>query len=260
VIHLEKTLINLATNAAEAITGAGEVTIKTRNRYLDRPVGGYDDIKEGDYVILTVSDTGKGIPKESQEKIFEPFYTSKTMGRSGTGLGLAIVWGTVKDHGGYIDVTSKEGEGSIFTLYFPVTREEKVALSEEEIKYEYRGNGESVLIVDDVEEQRNVASAILTRLGYQVHSVSGGEEAVEYLRGNKVDIILLDMIMTPGIDGLETYRRILRVNPRQKVIIVSGYAETQRVREAQRLGAGRYIRKPYMIKDIGIAIREELGR
>ena len=260
VIHLEKTLINLVTNAAEAIAGAGEVTIQTRNRYLDTPVGAYDDIQEGDYAVLTVSDTGKGIPKEIQDKIFEPFYTSKTMGRSGTGLGLAIVWGTVKDHGGYIDVTSHEQEGSVFTLYFPVTRDEKNDLQEKDAKEEYAGNGESVLIIDDVEEQRSVASAILTRLGYKVHAVSGGEEAVEYLKGNKADILVLDMIMTPGIDGLETYRRVLKINPRQKAIIVSGYAETQRVREAQRLGAGPYIRKPYMVKDIGIAIRDELRR
>lgn len=260
VVHLEKTMINLVTNAAEAITGRGTVTVLTYNCYLDTPVRGYDDIREGDYVILSVSDTGKGIPKESQEKIFEPFYTNKTMGRSGTGLGLAIVWGTVKDHGGYIDVESNEGQGSIFTLYFPVTRDEKNPSRKKELKDEYAGNGETVLVVDDVEEQRNVASAILTRLGYRVHTVAGGEEALEYLKENKTDILVLDMIMTPGIDGLETYRRVLEINPRQKAIIVSGYAETQRVREAQKLGAGSYIRKPYMMKDIGIAIRDELKR
>lgn len=260
VVHLEKSLINLVTNAAEAITGPGEVTIETKNCYLDTPVGAYDDIQEGDYAVLTVSDTGKGIPKEAQDKIFEPFFTSKTMGRSGTGLGLAIVWGTVKDHGGYIDVASNEQEGSVFTLYFPVTRDEKNEFHKKDAKEEYAGNGESVLVIDDIEEQRNVASAILTRLGYKVHVVSGGEEALEYLKENKADILVLDMIMTPGIDGLETYRRVLQINPWQKAIIVSGYAETQRVREAQRLGAGPYIRKPYMVKDIGIAIRDELRR
>ena len=123
-VHLEKTLMNLVSNAAESITGKGEVTIRTESRYLDKPVIGYDAVKEGDYAVLTVSDTGMGIPAENREKIFEPFYTKKTMGRSGTGLGLAIVWGTVRDHNGYIDVQTEVGKGSTFTLYFPVTREE----------------------------------------------------------------------------------------------------------------------------------------
>ena len=104
------------------------------------------------------------------------------------------------------------------------------------------------------------ASTLLTRLGYQVHAVSGGEEAVEYLKGNKADILVLDMIMTPGIDGLETYRRVLEINPRQKAILVSGFTETERVRKAQEIGAGAYVKKPYMTEQIGVAIREELSR
>jgi two-component system cell cycle sensor histidine kinase/response regulator CckA len=103
-------------NAAESISGIGEVTIRTESRYLDKPVSGYDEIREGDYAVLTVSDTGMGIPSENMGKIFEPFYTKKTMGRSGTGLGLAIVWGTVKDHNGYIDVRTEVGKGTAFTL------------------------------------------------------------------------------------------------------------------------------------------------
>ena len=111
---------------------SGEVTIRTENRYLDRPIRGYDDMQEGDYVVLTVSDTGRGISADDLGKIFEPFYTKKVMGRSGTGLGLAVVWGTVKDHRGYIDVQSEEGKGSAFTLYFPVTREGASAEAEAE--------------------------------------------------------------------------------------------------------------------------------
>ncbi len=161
----------------------------------------------GDYVILTVSDTGRGIAAADLGKIFEPFYTKKVMGRSGTGLGLAVVWGTVKDHNGYIDVRSEEGKGSTFTLYFPVTRE-ALSKAQEAVSPEmYRGKGESILVVDDVKEQRELATSMLTGLGYQVTSVSGGKEAVEYVRNNKVDLIVLDMIMDPGIDGLETYRK-----------------------------------------------------
>ena len=259
-IHMEKMLMNLLSNAVEAIPGAGVVSIRTQNRYLDRGLQGYDKVKEGDYVVLTVSDTGTGIEAENLDKIFEPFYTNKSMGRSGTGLGLSIVWGTVKDHNGHIDVQSSVGEGTTFTLYFPVTRE-GMALPEQKIPLDrYRGHGESVLVVDDIAEQRDVASGLLTQLGYKVQTVTGGEEAVEYLRKNQADILVLDMIMAPGIDGLETYQRILQIHPKQKAILVSGFSETDRVREAQRLGAGVYVKKPYVMETIGMAIRDELNR
>jgi PAS domain S-box-containing protein len=259
-VHLEKTLINLVSNAAESISGIGEVTIRTESRYIDKPLRGYDEVKEGDYAVLTVSDTGMGIPAENREKIFDPFYTKKTMGRSGTGLGLAIVWGTVKDHNGYIDLQTEVGEGTTFTLYFPVTREELIAQPQKEPIERYMGNGESVLVVDDIAEQRDIAARLLTRLGYQVHAVSGGEEAVEYLKGNKANILVLDMIMAPGIDGLETYQRVLEISPKQKAIIVSGFSETERVRKAQEIGAGAYVKKPYVMEKIGVAIRDELTR
>ena len=257
-IHLEKTLMNLVSNAAESITGMGEVTIRTENRYLDKPIRGYDEFKEGDYAVLTVSDTGVGISPESIENIFEPFYTKKAMGRSGTGLGLAIVWGTVKDYNGYIDVRTKVGEGTTFTLYFPVTREAPVEPQQGEPLEQYMGRGESVLVVDDIAEQREIAAGLLTLLRYEVHAVSGGEEAVAYLKGSKADILVLDMIMAPGIDGLETYKKILEINPNQKAILVSGFSETNRVREAQKLGAGAYVKKPYLMERIGAAIRDEL--
>ena len=245
-------------NAAEAISGAGDVTVKTQSHYLDKPIRGYDEIKEGDYAVLTVSDTGMGIPDENVLKIFEPFYTKKKMGRSGTGLGLAIVWGTIKDHNGYIDVETEVGKGTTFTLYFPVTREELMAPQQNEKIERYIAKGESVLVVDDIAEQREIASLLLTRLGYQVHAVSSGEEALEHLKGNKADILVLDMIMTPGIDGLETYQRVLEINPTQKAILVSGFSETERVKKAQELGAGAYVKKPYVMEKIGAAIRDEL--
>jgi PAS domain S-box-containing protein len=259
-IHLEKTFMNLVSNAAESISGKGEVTIRTESRYLDKAIMGYDEISEGDYAVLTVSDTGMGIPAENREKIFEPFYTKKTMGRSGTGLGLAIVWGTVKDHNGYIDLRTEVGEGSTFTLYFPVTRDDLIAQQQKVPIEQYMAKGESVLVVDDIAEQRDVASKLLARLGYEVHMVSSGEEAVKYLKGNKADILVLDMLMAPGIDGLDTYQRVLEINPKQKAILVSGFSETDRVREAQKLGAGAYVKKPYAMEKIGMAVREELNR
>jgi PAS domain S-box-containing protein len=260
-VHLSKTVMNLVSNAAEAIADRGEVTVITENRYLDTPIRGYDEMCSGEYAIVRVSDTGRGIAAADMGKIFEPFYTKKVMGRhSGTGLGLAVVWGTVKDHDGYIDVESNEGAGSTFTIYLPVTREE-LAIDEESLSPEiYRGRGESILVVDDIKEQRELATNMLSRLGYRVAAASGGEEAVEYLRTNRVDLLMLDMIMEPGIDGLETYRRVLQYHPLQKAILVSGFSETERVRETQRLGAGSYVRKPYLLEKIGLAVRNELDR
>jgi two-component system, cell cycle sensor histidine kinase and response regulator CckA len=259
-IHLSKTFMNLLSNALEAISGRGEVRVRTENRYLDRPVRGYDDMREGDYVVLTVSDSGTGIPEQDLRKIFEPFYTKKVMGRSGTGLGLAVVWGTVKDLHGYIDVQSREGEGTTFVLYFPVTREEPARTGETVSPSVYTGRGEAILIVDDVEAQRELAMSMLDNLGYRVHALPSGEAAVEYLRDQKADLVVLDMIMDPGIDGLETYRRILEIHPQQKAIIVSGYSETGRVKKALEVGAGAFVRKPYILEMIGLAVRKELDR
>jgi DNA-binding NtrC family response regulator len=173
---------------------------------------------------------------------------------------MAVVWGTVKDHNGYIDVQSTEGKGTTFTLYFPATRE-KIAKEKARLSIEdYMGKEESILVVDDVKEQRELALTLLTTLDYAVDTVSSGEEAVKYLKEHTVDLIVLDMIMDPGIDGLETYKKIIEVHPGQKAIIASGFSETDRVKEAQRLGAGQYIKKPYTLEKLGLAIKEELGR
>ena len=259
-VHLSKTVMNLVSNAAEAMPDGGRILISTENRYIDQPISGYDHVEEGDYVVLRVSDTGVGISSEDRERIFEPFYTKKAMGRSGTGLGMAVVWGTVKDHKGYIDIESTEGKGTTFTLYFPVTRKE-VAKDKYLVSIEdYMGKGESILVVDDVEEQREIASRILKKLGYSVTSFSSGEEAVDYMKDNSANLLLLDMIMDPGIDGYETYKRILEFHPDQKAIIVSGFSETEHVKEAQRLGAGAYVKKPYLLEKIGLAVRGELDK
>lgn len=259
-VHLSKTVMNLISNAAEAMPDGGKISISTENRYIDRPIRGYDQVAEGDYVIFCISDTGIGICPDDLERIFEPFYTKKVMGRSGTGLGTAVVWGTVKDHNGYIDVESIEGQGTIFSLYFPVTRK-KLSSNAEMLKMEdYRGNGESILIVDDVEEQQGIAKNILKRLGYSAYAVSSGEEAVAYMKEHSAELLVLDMIMDPGMDGLETYREILTLHPGQKALIVSGFSETERVRETQRLGAGAYVRKPYLMGKFGMAVRRELEK
>jgi len=259
-VHLSKTIMNLVSNAAEAMLDGGTIVITTENRHIDKIRYGFDDINKGDYAAITVTDTGIGISPEDIERIFEPFYTKKTMGRSGTGLGMAVVWGTVKDHRGYIDIASTEGQGTEITLYFPITRKEYYPQAEISSIQELMGKGESILVVDDIEEQRQIATEMLEKLGYRVATVSSGEEAVAYMHEHKADLLVLDMIMEPGIDGLETYREILKSCPGQKSIIASGYSESIRVKEALELGAGTYVKKPYLLEKIGRAIRAELER
>jgi len=259
-VHLSKTVMNLISNSAEAMADGGSLVISTENRYVDRPFGVYSEVAEGEYAALTVSDTGVGISPEDLSRIFEPFYTKKRMGRSGTGLGMAVVWGTVEDHRGYIDVESRKGAGTRFTLYFPVTRKALEEGPVDRSAKEYSGNGESVLVVDDVKEQREIASMILTDLGYRVRTVESGEAAVAYLSSHSVDLVVLDMIMEPGMDGLDTYRKVIDLRPGQKAIIASGFSETDRIREAQKLGVGQYLKKPYSVHQLGRAVRIELEK
>jgi len=257
--HIKKALMNLVVNASEAIEGRGTVTISSTNRYLDEPLKGYENIRQGEYAVLSVSDQGTGISTGDLEKIFEPFYTKKVMGRSGTGLGLAIVWNTVQDHKGYINVKSSD-EGTLFELYFRVTREEVAAEKEEVPLEDYLGHGEKILVVDDEERQREIACGVLAKLGYNPEAVSSGEEAIEYVKDHSVDLIVLDMVMPKGINGRKTYEEIIKIHPGQKAVIASGYAKTKEVDIAQKLGAGKYIKKPYTLEKIGVAVKEELEK
>ncbi len=257
-IHLKKTLMNLVSNAAEAQPGGGRVSVRTRSRYLDHALKGYSDVIAGDYVVLTVEDQGQGIAPHDLTRIFEPFYTKKVMGRSGTGLGMAVVWAAVQDHQGYIDVISQEDMGTRFDLYFPLTHESLLQQKPEADLSSFMGRGEAILVVDDLKTQREIASKILSKLKYTVYAVSSGEKAVTFLSSNAVDLVILDMVMDPGMDGLETFQKIRRFLPEQRVIIASGFAETDRVKTAQALGAGQYIKKPYTIEKIGLAVRQTI--
>lgn len=258
-VHIAKAVMNLVSNAAEAIDGNGKVVISTENRYMDKSLKRYDDVMEGEYAVLSVSDDGAGISSTDLERIFEPFYTKKVMGRSGTGLGLAVTWNVIRDHEGYIDVKS-DRNGTIFEVYLPITRIDASDQSISAPPDDYKGHGETILVVDDVETQRDMSCKMLEKIGYQAEAVSSGEEAIEYLKANTVDLILLDMIMDPGINGRETYQGILAIHPRQKAIIVSGFAETDEVKAAQKLGAGQYLKKPFTLQQIGLAVKEELKK
>ena len=258
-VHIGKVVMNLVSNAVESIKGRGRVTLSTSNRYLDRPLEGYDDVAVGEYVVLSVSDDGQGISPDDLKRIFEPFYTKKVMGRSGTGLGLAVVWNIMMDHKGYIDVRTGR-QGTTFALYFPATREEFPAQGLTETAQHHKGRGQRILVVDDEASQREISCRMLEVLGYRPQAVSSGEEAVAYLKTKAVDLVLLDMIMGPGLNGRETYERIVKLHPGQKAIIISGFAETDEVLEAQRLGAGQFLKKPVTLGKLGLAIKEELEK
>jgi PAS domain S-box-containing protein len=261
-IHLVKALMNLVLNAAEAMPDGGKAAISTVNLY---PGKSANELEMQDYVVLMVSDSGMGIPEEDKNKIFEPFYSRKTMGRSGTGLGMAVVWGTVQDHDGYINYESRKDKGTTFELYFPAnTSLDTEDPDDETIPIEeYMGNGQKVLIVDDDEVQREVTYSLLTRLDYRVKTVNSGEAALEICKDgseeHQYDVVILDMLMGEGLDGLDTYKQLVNMCPGVKVVIVSGFSETDQVKEAQALGAGEYIKKPCTLRQLGGAVKKALA-
>ncbi|WP_163335700.1 ATP-binding protein [Desulfopila sp. IMCC35008] len=259
-VHLSKTVMNLVANSVEAIQEPGTVDITLEHKYLSRRPPGFENWQAGNYICLTVADTGIGIEKQYLDRIYEPFYSRKVMGKSGTGLGMAVVWGSVEDHRGYITVESTVGEGTSFSLFFPASRPPQSPVSEviTQPGKQYRGNGQSILVVDDSRQQRQIATEILTHLGYKETSANGGEEAIRYLKANYVDLVILDMLMEPGINGLETYKHILEFRPGQKAIIASGYSNSDPVQEARVLGISEYVEKPYTVTRIGKAVHRIL--
>lgn len=256
--HIKKAIMNLVVNAAEA-TVQGCVSITTENCYIDRPFGLYGSIEIGEYVLLRVADSGSGIAPADIEHIFEPFYSRKIKGISGTGLGLAVVWNTIQDHLGYVDV-EQPGVGSCFNLYLPITREELSPAKIEANSEALQGNNELILIVDDVRQIRDLATQMLSSLGYRVAQVSSGEAAIDYLRKQKADLLLLDMIMAPGINGCQTYLQAVALHPGQKAVLSSGFSESAEVLKAQAAGAGPYLKKPYTFLSLGQAVKDELAR
>jgi len=255
--QLLRVLVNLISNAREAMEDRGTLTVRTENVYIENPFGRYERVEIGEYVRLQVVDTGCGIPTEIEDKVFDAFFTTKTRTRRrGCGLGLSIVQAIVGDHQGYLEMESEEGRGTTFSVYLPICRDLPEASAPEEL----RGGTEKVLVVDDDRLQREVARRLLESLGYRVVEAASGEEALVYLAKHHVDLLLLDMIMASGIDGAETFRRALELRPGTPAIIVSGFSQSDRVQEVQRLGAGACIRKPVKLGQLAKAVREELDR
>jgi PAS domain S-box-containing protein len=257
-VHIQKCLMNLMTNAAEAIGDQGMIRVRTGNRYLAPEKEGEQGLAEGEYVVLTVEDNGPGISEIDLEHIFEPFYTRKMMGRSGSGLGLTVVWNTVQDHGGRVQVERSDG-GTRFHLFFPAVTGEDRRAAEDDASVNLLGNQEHLLVVDDEPQLRDIAAQILQGLNYRVDLVESGEQAVEFVKKQPVDLVLIDMHMEPGMNGRQTYEELVRRHPDQKAIIVSGFSESNDVKVALKLGAKRFLKKPYSIEQLGIAVKESLA-
>ena len=260
--HVARAVTNLIKNAIEA-TGGGRVSVKTFGAHLAEPMSGYEAIDAGDYAVVTVSDDGSGIPANEMLRIFEPFFSKKSVGdRSGTGLGLAIVHGVVKEHAGFVDVSSAPGAGTTFTLYFPSSREPAVRQEPHAVA----ANGSAtVLIVDDEPVQLRTARRILSHHGYRVDSLSSGREAFRLFERAKAsgqspyDLVILDMALNEEQDGYELFEQLHKLFPGQKAIVASGHAPTERVKLAVARGLD-WLSKPYTADALVRAVQAALAK
>ncbi len=261
--HLYQALLNLVINAFEAMPDGGQLRVVTDTCRVDSVLAGFERIEPGEYVRLTVTDTGHGIPPEAVDRVFEPFHSRKQRSKhSGTGLGLAVVYGVAKGHEGYVDLHSVVNEGSEFQLYLPLCHQSQVVIEEDE--GDMVGGSEHLLLVDDEDLLREVTARMLRQLGYEVATAREGHEAVELL-GNRMEagsppyaLVLLDMVMEDDFDGLDTYRVISRLCPKQRCMLISGFSDGDRVREAQRLGAGAFLQKPFSVNQLARKVRNEI--
>lgn len=258
-VHIQKLVMNLVTNAFESIQDQGTVSLTTNNTTFSPGDQGNPLLAPGEYITLTISDTGVGITEDVIEHIYEPFYTKKRVGkRSGTGLGLAVVWNIVEEHGAVIQVQSGS-EGTTFTIYFPLSKEKQAAKHSLDEHIEKIEGNVKVLLVDEQVHQLRMTRDILKFLGLSVTIATGGEEAIKKCTSESYDLIILDMVMNNGINGLQTFREILKLKPHQKIIISSGYAKNDDVNEALQLGASCFLKKPYHIQQLTEAIKNSLA-
>ena len=258
-VQMEQILLNLAKNAADAMPDGGKLTIGTKNIRLEEPYEKtHRGVCPGYYVLLTISDTGHGMDKETVEHIFEPFYTTKDIGK-GTGLGLASVYGIVKSHRGHIMCYSEIGMGTTFKIYLPAIEQTDINEPKDTEIKPPRGGNETILLVDDEESIRDFAAQLLMTFGYAVKTASTGEEALDIYanQGSKIHLVVMDLGM-PGIGGHKSLQKLLQLDPRVKVLIASGYSINGQVKKSMDAGAAGYLSKPYQLKDLLNKVREVL--
>jgi PAS domain S-box-containing protein len=249
--QMEQTLLNLGTNAADAMPEGGKLHIETKNVTLDDEYARtHSGARPGRYVLLTFSDTGHGMDKQTIEHIFEPFFTTKEFGK-GTGLGLASVYGIVKNHSGYIDCYSDVGYGTTFNIYLPALEQTETDAVSSKVARPPEGGTETILLVDDEEIIRDLASQVLGKFGYTVLAVSNGEKALELYssRPDNIDMVIMDIGM-PGMGGHRCFKELIQIDPKVKVLIASGYAIDGQVEKTLEDGAAGYVAKPYQVTDL----------
>jgi two-component system cell cycle sensor histidine kinase/response regulator CckA len=256
--QIEQVILNLFVNAAEAMPQGGKLLLKTVNVTHEDMKDKCYKPKQGNYVLFSLTDTGVGMDRKTMERIFEPFFTSRGLGK-GTGLGLASVYGTVKAHGGYIDVYSEKGKGATFEIYLPAIEGE--IKKEKNAATDLMKGRETVLLVDDEDVVADVGDQMLRKLGYEVLVARSGKEAIEYYepKRDKIDMVILDMIM-PGMNGGEVYDRIKEINPHAKILLSSGYSIDGQAADILKRGCDGFIQKPFSMEVLSGRIRKVLEK
>ncbi|MEW6365499.1 MAG: PAS domain S-box protein [Acidobacteriota bacterium] len=256
--QLEHCLLNLCLNARDALPNGGTITITTRNSWIDdTKARQHVGARAGDYVLLSVRDNGTGIDPETRKRIFEPFFTTKEKGK-GSGMGLAMVYGIVKNHGGFIEVDSEVARFSEFKAYIPATRQPAATTTPVNPEADLPRGRETILVVDDEQVVREMAAELLRELGYKVLVAASGREAVDTYRSEKVDLVLLDVLM-PGMSGKETFQAIVSLDPSARILVSSGFSLEGQANEILRSGAKGYIQKPYNLSEFARTLRQTLG-
>jgi two-component system cell cycle sensor histidine kinase/response regulator CckA len=256
--QIEQVLLNLYVNAWQAMPGGGELYLSTENFTLDEDQVKPFNVEPGRYVRITVTDTGAGMDEQTRQRIFEPFFTTKERGR-GTGLGLASVYGIIKNHGGYIEVDSREGEGTTFSICLPASG--RRLMEKKEVPRDIVPGTGTVLLVDDEEVMVKIGEKMLTALGYEAVTAKGGREALEVYEKQRdtIDLVILDMIM-PEMSGGEVYDRLKEINPELRVLLSSGYSIEGQAREILERGCNGFIQKPFDMRMLSRKIREILDQ
>jgi PAS domain S-box-containing protein len=257
--QMDQILMNLALNAKDAMPDGGVLTIETTNVFLDEEYAQkHLGAKPGSYVLFSVSDTGHGMDQETLDRIFEPFYTTKEVGK-GTGLGLAMVYGIISQHGGHVRCYSEPGHGTTFKIYFPAISVETEHVAGDKSEGKLPRGTETILLVDDEEFVRDLGKRELERSGYTVLTASNGKEALEVFKSEKdrIVLVLLDFIM-PEMGGKQCLVELLKINPNIAVLIAGGFAVAGQTEEAMEMGARGFVSKPYDMKEMLKSIRDVL--
>lgn len=258
--QMEQILMNLAVNARDAMPDGGTLIIRTENVVLDDAYRrSHVGARHGEHVLLTVTDTGQGMDRQTLEHAFEPFYTTKEVGK-GTGLGLSMVYGIVEGHGGHIQCTSEPGRGAVFQIYLPAiesmgTDAEKTAATD------MRKGAGTILLIDDEQPIREFVRAMLSQFGYKVMTAKSAESGISLYEAlwESVDLVILDLIM-PGMSGKECYRELVRINPDACIILASGHHLDDAAREAMGAPGVELISKPYDVQTMLTAVRRAIEK